>query len=60
MSSLPIAIMSQHKLNNSHRVVLLEKFSYVIKHKQQKANIVVDALLKVYSCSYVGNEAPRL
>jgi len=37
----------QGKLNKRHArwVELLEQFPYVIKHKQEKANIVVDALL---------------
>ena len=44
-------LKSQGKLNKRHArwVEFLEQFSYVIKHKQGKANIVVDALSRRHS-----------
>ncbi|RDX96092.1 Retrovirus-related Pol polyprotein from transposon 17.6, partial [Mucuna pruriens] len=45
-SANQILIRGQHKLNKRHAkwVEFLEKFPYVIKHKQGKANIVANAL----------------
>jgi len=44
-------LKSQDKLNKRHArwVEFLEQFPYVIKHKQGKTNIVVDALSRRYS-----------
>jgi len=44
-------LKSQSKLNNRHAkwVEFIEQFSYVIKHKQGKINVVVDALSRRYT-----------
>ena len=44
-------LKSQNKLNKRHAkwVEFIEKFPYVIKHKQGKVNIVADALSRRYA-----------
>jgi len=44
-------LKSQRKLNKRHAkcVEFLEKFPYVIKHKQGKINVVADALSRRYT-----------